>query len=365
MSDATKQTINVTSGMVSGFDSSAVAASKALTITYESKTTTYDISIAKADGPAAPTGLAGVKPTTPGGSDGKITGTTALMEYASDTAFTSPTDCTDTETTGLSAGTYYIRVKETATHEAGTYATVTVPAGDVATYTVTISGGGTGATGSGSYSAGTTVNIYAGDRSGYTFTGWTSSDVTITNASNKNASFTMPDHDMTVEAIFAEIPAYTITKGANGSWEKGIASGFEVTCNGDYSKFTGIKVDGVDVDATNYTAVSGSTVVTLKPSFIETLTLGKHTLDLIYTDGSVHTEFTILAADDPTGTTDPTGPTDPTDPTEPTDPSNPVDTELPKTGGATTYIWLLGLILSLSGCAALLFLRKLKMEHAK
>ncbi len=339
MSDTSKQTINVTLGMVTGFDSSAVAASKTLTITYESKTTTYDISIGKADGPAAPTGLAGVKPTTLGGSDGKITGTTALMEYDDNSSFTSPTDCSGTEITGLAAGTYYVRVKATTTHEAGTYATVTIPAGDVATYTVTISGGGTGATGSGSYSAGTTVNIYAGDRSGYTFTGWTSSDVTITNASNKNASFTMPDHDVTVEAIFAEIPAYTITKGANGSWKRGTASGFEVTCNGDYSKFTGIKVDGVDVDATNYTAVSGSTVVTLKPSFIETLTLGKHTLELVYTDGSVQTEFTFLAAGAPA--------------------------ELPKTGGATTYIWLFGLILSLSGCAALLFLRKLKMARAK
>jgi hypothetical protein len=167
--------INVTSGMVTGFDSSVVAASQTLTITYESKTTTYDISIAKADGPAAPTGIAGVKPTTPGGSDGKITGTTSLMEYATDSAFTSPTDCTHTETTGLSANSYYVRVKETATHEAGAYVAVTVPAGGVSTYTITISGGGTGATGSSSYTAGETVNIYAGNRSGYTFTGWTSS----------------------------------------------------------------------------------------------------------------------------------------------------------------------------------------------
>jgi uncharacterized repeat protein (TIGR02543 family) len=122
------------------------------------------------------------------------------MEYAADTAFTSPTDCSGTETTGLSAGTYYVRVKATTTHEAGAYAAVTVPAGSAATFTVTISGGGISATGSGSYTAGTMVNIYAGDRSGYTFTGWTSSDVTITNASNKNASFTMPSKNVTVTA---------------------------------------------------------------------------------------------------------------------------------------------------------------------
>ena len=135
MSDSTTQTINVTSGMVTGFDSSAVAANQTLTITYDGKTATYNISIGKADGPAAPTGLAGVKPTTAGGTDGKITGTTALMEYADNSSFSSPTDCTGTEITGLSAGTYYVRVKATTTHEAGTYTTVTVPEGSAATVT--------------------------------------------------------------------------------------------------------------------------------------------------------------------------------------------------------------------------------------
>ncbi len=45
MSDSSIQTINVTAPMVTGFDSSAVAASQTLTITYGGKTTTYDISI--------------------------------------------------------------------------------------------------------------------------------------------------------------------------------------------------------------------------------------------------------------------------------------------------------------------------------
>ena len=86
--------------------------------------------VEKADGPAAPTGLAGVAPTFDGGSDGKITGTATTMEYSTDSSFTNPTGtvCPDTETTGLTAGTYYVRYKETATHKAGANATVTVPA---------------------------------------------------------------------------------------------------------------------------------------------------------------------------------------------------------------------------------------------
>ena len=52
-----------------------------------------------------PTGLTGIAPSVDGAKDGKITGTTAAMEYSTDTAFTSPKPCTDTETTGLAEGT--------------------------------------------------------------------------------------------------------------------------------------------------------------------------------------------------------------------------------------------------------------------
>ena len=118
-----------------------------VTSSVESGSITSDVTatVEKADGPVAPTGLAGVAPTTNGGSDGKITGTANTMEYSTDSSFTNPTGtvCTDTETTGLTAGTYYVRVKETATHKAGAYATVTVPAANVPaalTGTVTING---------------------------------------------------------------------------------------------------------------------------------------------------------------------------------------------------------------------------------
>ena len=84
-------------------------------------------SIDKADGPAAPTGLSATSPTTNEGSDGTISGVDSSMEYADNSGFSSVTACTGTEITGLSAGAYYVRVRETETHEAGAYASVTVP----------------------------------------------------------------------------------------------------------------------------------------------------------------------------------------------------------------------------------------------
>ena len=92
-------------------------------------------SIARADGPTAPTGLRGVAPTAAGSPDGKITGTTAAMEYASNAAFTGAQTCGAPETTCLAAGTYYVRVKETGTHEAGTHTSITVPAPGAPTVT--------------------------------------------------------------------------------------------------------------------------------------------------------------------------------------------------------------------------------------
>ncbi len=71
--------------------------------------------IAKAVGPAAPTGLTAVAPSSIGGTDGKISGTSTDMEYADNSSFTDAKNCTGTEITGLSAGTYYVRVKATPT----------------------------------------------------------------------------------------------------------------------------------------------------------------------------------------------------------------------------------------------------------
>lgn len=88
------------------------------------KTITWSIS--KGAAPAAPTGLKAVSPTKKDGRDGKISGTTDKMEYATNSDFSSAKDCTGDTITGLPAGTYYVRVKETDKYEAGSYAVVKV-----------------------------------------------------------------------------------------------------------------------------------------------------------------------------------------------------------------------------------------------
>jgi hypothetical protein len=57
--------------------------------------------------------------------------------------------------------------------------------------------------------------------------------------------------------------------------------------------FLYVKVDGVTVDAANYDAVEGSIIVTLKKSYLDTLKLGAHTIDIVSTNGNATGEFTV------------------------------------------------------------------------
>lgn len=101
-----------------------------------------------------------------------------------------------------------------------------------------------------------------------------------------------------LDAMYEALTAYDITKGDGSTWTKGSTSGLSFTANGYFGKFTGIKVDGETVDAKYYEAQSGSTVITLKASYLQTLKTGKHTIQVVYTDGATDgtDTFTIKAA---------------------------------------------------------------------
>ena len=96
----------------------------------------------------APNGLIGVAPTTVGGSDGKITGVDATMEYRAESE-TIYTACTGIEIENLSAGNYFVRYAGDHNHFASPDAEVTVGEGKpLADFTITFNGnGGSGSMG--------------------------------------------------------------------------------------------------------------------------------------------------------------------------------------------------------------------------
>ena len=63
---------------------------------------------------------------------------------------------------------------------------------------------------------------------------------------------------------------------------------------GSLRKFVGVKVDDNMVDPSCYTAEAGSVIVTLNEDYLNTLSLGKHTLTVVYTDGEAVTSFEIV-----------------------------------------------------------------------
>jgi len=105
--------------------------------------------------------------------------------------------------------------------------------------------------------------------------------------------------DTTVTAVWETIPAapadYDILNGANSKWTQDSDGNISVRGSGEFSKFVGVKVDGKTVDEKYYTVKEGSTIVTLKPEYLNTLTLGKHTLEIVWTDGTANTTFTVDA----------------------------------------------------------------------
>ena len=97
----------------------------------------------------------------------------------------------------------------------------------------------------------------------------------------------------TLDKLAADAVAYDIIKGDGSEWAKGADDAVAFTVNGLFSKFSGIKVDGKIVDAKYYEAKADSAVITLKLSYLETLSAGKHTITVIYTDGETEGTFKI------------------------------------------------------------------------
>lgn len=95
----------------------------------------------------------------------------------------------------------------------------------------------------------------------------------------------------------AEDPDYEefvpeIIKGVNAAWQKG-DEGLSFTSNAEFADFIKVQVDGKDLNAANYTVKEGSTIVTLKASYLDTLEAGEHKLAIVSKTGTAETKFTI------------------------------------------------------------------------
>ena len=227
------------------------------------KTPTWEIKKANQNKPSA---LFAIKPSSLGAADGKIAGVSEAMEYckSGDDSWIS---CTGTEIIGLIAGEYDVRLKEDTNHNASSIAVITVPDGDTSVSNPT---------------------------------------PTPTPTPNPTPEATTPTPDpapatstpatSTTTAPASSAPAqvtYDILDGAGSSWTQNTDGSLAIRGSGEISKFREVKVDGVTVDPVNYAVTEGSTIITFKPEYLKSLSTGNHSFELVWTDGTAATNFTV------------------------------------------------------------------------
>ncbi len=149
---------------------------------------------------------------------------------------------------------------------------------------------------------------------------------------------------------------YEILDGANSNWEQNSDGSLSIRGSGALYKFVGVKVDGTLVDAKNYTVKEGSTIVTLKADYLNTLSVGTHTFEILWTDGSASTTFTSKADSSDNGNNNQND-NDNSNRDDSVLPDDSDKKEAPKTGDDTPSVWLFILTI-ISGTGLILTAKK-------
>ena len=219
-----------------------------------------------------PTGLTGIAPSTDGALDGKITGTTADMEYSTDKEFTSPKDCENGETIGLAEGTYYVRYKATTTTAASNWVAVHVRLNTV----TVVDGDGTKVT---KHKSGTSVTVTVTIPTGKSFTRWIFENVTIPteDVTEQEITFTMPEKDVKLTALFDDIIYnITVTDGTSSAPTAKYQAEITVTANTApegkvFDKWTcetaGVTIEFASATSSTTTFVMPASDVEIKANF--------------------------------------------------------------------------------------------------
>lgn len=147
------------------------------------------------------------------------------------------------------------------------------------------------------------------------------------------------EHEITLEdTIIAKLPKFV--SGANQEWTKGSKEGLTFKIDTDIKEFKKVLVDGKELKDSDYDIKSGSTILTLKPSFLDTLSAGKHKIRFEFNTGSVEAYFTVK------------------------DKENSSQTESANTGVQNKYgLWIVLLLVAAGGLAGFGILSKRRKNH--
>lgn len=151
------------------------------------------------------------------------------------------------------------------------------------------------------------------------------------------------DIKQAVEDLSA-LEVYDVLNKDDLNWKKNTKEGLEIKIDAELGDFRRVVVDGKELDATNYEVKSGSTILTLKSKYLETLDTKDYNLEVFFANGYAKPKVTITKA----LTTTPISPTEP-------------KATLPATGLDNNNIYMAGLFLMIgSGMVSIKQLKKKK-----
>ena len=159
---------------------------------------------------------------------------------------------------------------------------------------------------------GSEITVKAMPEEGFSFDGWYGYDP----AGGKNSTsiilmsdspeYTLTVDNITEEEILTVGPAfienykaqYKVIEGADQTYTIDNNNEARFRIDADYSLFEDggiVFVDEEEVDPSNYTSTSGSTIITLKKEYVDTLSEGEHTLTVLFNDdNNTTTTFNVV-----------------------------------------------------------------------
>lgn len=173
-------------------------------------------------------------------------------------------------------------------------------------------------------------------------------------------------------------PLYAATKGDRQAYAKGGGVGLTFRFSGPLDEFTRLLVDGTEVSAGNYTATKGSTIIELKPAYLDTLVAGGHTVTVVWKDGTAtDASFTVegkAQGRQTSGKTDVDSPGD--NKSDPATPEKDADEASTKRSGRTTanepklaatgdFAWMASIALAMVATACFTAARRLEPKQPR
>lgn len=116
---------------------------------------------------------------------------------------------------------------------------------------------------------------------------------TVTVTDNTGGNYAFNPAAVAINFSIVSNIQYRVVIGSGGCWYRGSYYGLGFRCDGPYSDFIGITIDGQPVDKSYYVASEGSTNVGLYPQLLSMLGNGTHYITFKYTSGSATGVFYV------------------------------------------------------------------------